>query len=367
MRKKLLKNMDWGVLVCVLLLLGVGLVALFSTTQNSDYTEFIKQIQWFVISIPIFILVIIIDYDKILKIAPAFYGACLFLLVLVLFTDPINGASSWFNIGSFSFQPSEFGKIALVLFMAHSLNLLQAKNRKEINKFYKLLTILVIAAIPILLIIKEPDFGTASAYIFATIFILFVSGINRRYIILSILVIAILLPIVYMNLPEHALKRIEVYLHPESDPRGSGYNIIQSKLAIGAGQILGMGLLQGNQTQLGYLHPKTTDFIFSAIGEEMGFVICAAIIIVYVFLITKIVYIAKTAKDNIGSYIAIGIAGILCFHMLENIGMTMGLLPITGVPLPFVSYGGSSLFTNLICIGLVLNISARRQKAIFIE
>lgn len=367
MRKKLLKNMDWGVLVCVLLLLGVGLVALFSTTQNSDYTEFIKQIQWFVISIPIFILVIIIDYDKILKIAPAFYGACLFLLVLVLFTDPINGASSWFNIGSFSFQPSEFGKIALVLFMAYSLNLLQAKNRKEINKFYKLLTILVIAAIPILLIIKEPDFGTASAYIFATIFILFVSGINRRYIILSILVIAILLPIVYMNLPEHALKRIEVYLHPESDPRGSGYNIIQSKLAIGAGQILGMGLLQGNQTQLGYLHPKTTDFIFSAIGEEMGFVICAAIIIVYVFLITKIVYIAKTAKDNIGSYIAIGIAGILCFHMLENIGMTMGLLPITGVPLPFVSYGGSSLFTNLICIGLVLNISARRQKAIFIE
>lgn len=367
MRKKLLKNMDWGVLVCVLLLIGVGLVALFSTTQNSDYAEFIKQIQWLVISIPVFILVIIIDYDKILKIAPAFYGACLFLLVLVLFTDPINGASSWFNIGSFSFQPSEFGKIALVLFMAYSLNLLQAKNRREINKFYKLLAILTIAAVPILLIIKEPDFGTASAYIFATVFILFVSGIDKKYIILAILTIAVLLPIVYMNLPEHALQRIEVYLHPESDPRGSGYNIIQSKLAIGAGQILGMGLLQGNQTQLGYLHPKTTDFIFSAIGEEMGFVVCATIIIVYVFLLTKIVYIAKTAKDNIGSYIAIGIAGILCFHMLENIGMTMGLLPITGVPLPFVSYGGSSLFTNLICIGLVLNISARRQKAIFIE
>lgn len=367
MKKKLLKNMDWGVLVCVLLLIGIGLVALFSTTQNSEYSEFIKQIQWFAISIPIFILVVVIDYDKILKIAPAFYGACLFLLILVLFTDPINGASSWFNIGSFSFQPSEFGKIALILFMAYSLNLLQAKNRKEINKFYKLFIMLAIAAVPILLIIKEPDFGTATAYIFATVFILFVSGINKRYIILAILAIVILVPIVYMNLPEHALQRIEVYLHPESDPRGSGYNIIQSKLAIGAGQILGMGLLQGNQTQLGYLHPKTTDFIFSAIGEEMGFVVCAAIIVIYVFLITKIVYIAKTAKDNIGSYIAIGIAGILCFHMLENIGMTMGLLPITGVPLPFVSYGGSSLLTNLICIGLVLNISARRQKAIFIE
>ena len=181
------------------------------------------------------------------------------------------------------------------------------------------------------------------------------------------ILVAILIPVIYHNLPAHALQRIEVYLHPESDPRGAGYNIIQSKLAIGAGQIFGMGVLQGNQTQLGYLHPKTTDFIFSAIGEEMGFVIAAVLIIVYVVLITRIIYIAKTAKDNIGSYIAIGIAGIFCFHMIENIGMTMGLLPITGVPLPFVSYGGSSLLTNFICIGLVINISARRQKAIFME
>lgn len=367
MRKKLLKNLDWGVLICVLLLFGIGLVALFSTTQNTLHGEFIKQLKWFAVSMPFFILAIIIDYDKILKISPIFYGAGLFLLILVLFTDPINGASSWFSIGSFSFQPSEFGKIALILFMAYALNLLQAKNRKEINKFYKLLAVLVIAAVPIFLIIIEPDYGTATAYIFATIFILFASGINKRYIFAAILLVAVLVPVIYLNLPEHALARIEVYLHPESDPRGSGYNVIQSKLAIGAGQILGMGLLQGNQTQLGYLHPKTTDFIFSAIGEEMGFVVAAAIIIIYVVLITRIIYIAKTAKDNIGSYICIGIAGILCFHMIENIGMTMGLLPITGVPLPFVSYGGSSLLTNFICVGLVLNVSARRQKAIFIE
>ena len=168
-------------------------------------------------------------------------------------------------------------------------------------------------------------------------------------------------------MPAHALARIEIFLNPESDPRGAGYNVIQSKLAIGSGQIFGMGFLQGNQTQLGYLHPKTTDFIFAAIGEEMGFILAAGIIVIYVVLITKMIYIAKTAKDNTGSYIAIGIAGIFCFHMIENIGMTMGILPITGVPLPFVSYGGSSLLTNFICIGLILNISARRQKAIFIE
>ena len=367
MKKKLLKNLDWGVLVCILILLGVGMTALFSTSQNTGHAELFKQIQWLLISIPFFILAIMIDYDKVLKIAPVFYGACIFLLILVLFTQEINGARSWFSIGSFSFQPSEFCKIATILFISYSLNLLQAKNRKEINKFYKLLIVLGIAALPIGLIVIEPDLGTATAYIFATIFILFVSGINKRYIFAAIIAIVALVPLIYMNLPAHALARIEVFMHPESDPRGAGYNIIQSRLAIGAGQILGMGVLQGNQTQLGYLHPKTTDFIFSAIGEEMGFIIAATIIITYVVLITRIVYIAKTAKDNIGSYIAIGVAGILCFHMIENIGMTMGLLPITGVPLPFVSYGGSSLLTNFICIGLVLNVSARRQKAIFIE
>ena len=360
MRKKLLKNLDWGVLICAVILIAIGLTALFSTSQNTDHVEFIKQVQWLFISIPFFILAIVIDYDKILRIAPVFYGICVFLLILVLFTEQINGASSWFNIGSFSFQPSEFGKIATILFMAYALNLLQARNKKEINKFYKLLAVLAIAGLPIMLIVVEPDFGTATAYIFATVFILFVSGIDKKYIFAAITLIAILIPV-------NALKRIDVYLHPESDPRGSGYNIIQSKLAIGAGQILGMGLFQGNQTQLGYLHPKTTDFIFSAIGEEMGFLIAATIIITYVVLITRIVYIAKTAKDNVGSYIAIGIAGILCFHMVENIGMTMGLLPITGVPLPLVSYGGSSLLTNFVCLGLVVNVSARRQRAIFIE
>ena len=158
-----------------------------------------------------------------------------------------------------------------------------------------------------------------------------------------------------------------LFLNPDLDPRGSGYNIIQSKLAIGSGQLLGMGVKQGNQTQLGYLYPKTTDFIFSVIGEEMGFVVAGLIIVLYVILITKIIYIAKTAKDDKGSYVAIGVAGIFVFHMVENIGMTMGLLPITGVPLPFVSYGGSSLLTNLILIGLVLNISGRRKKSLFIE
>ena len=156
-------------------------------------------------------------------------------------------------------------------------------------------------------------------------------------------------------------------LNQNHEPRGAGYNIIQSKLAIGAGEAFGMGLLKGNQTQLGYLYPKTTDFIFAVIGEEMGFVVAGAVIILYIVLITKSIYVAKTAKDNLGAYITAGISGIFFFHMIENIGMTMGLLPITGIPLPFVSYGGSSMLTNLILIAILLNISGRRKKALFIE
>ena len=168
-------------------------------------------------------------------------------------------------------------------------------------------------------------------------------------------------------MPAHAKARLEIFLDPESDPRGSGYNLIQSELAIGAGQFFGMGLLKGNQTQLGFLYPKTTDFIYAVIGEEMGFIVASAVIVLNVVLIVKAIYIAKTAKDDLGSYIATGIAGIFFFHTLENIGMTMGLLPITGVPLLFVSYGGSSLITSFICIGVLLNISGKRQKTIFVK
>ena len=157
------------------------------------------------------------------------------------------------------------------------------------------------------------------------------------------------------------------HFRAESDPKGAGYNVLQSKIAIGSGELTGMGLLNGNQTQLGYLSPKTTDFIYSVVGEEMGFIISAAVILVYVTLITKSLYVAKTASDDLGSYIAAGISGIFLFHMAENIGMTLGLLPITGVPLLFISYGGSSMITSYICIGLLLNISGNRKKTIFIK
>lgn len=368
MKKKVFKNMEWWIVVWGIALSIIGLIALFSATSETNYNEFTKQIIWIAVSIVAMIIMMIIDYNMLIKASPILYAVSLILLVAVLFTEPINGATSWFSLGDFAFQPSEFAKIAVILFLAFSISKLQEKGKEEINKPWKLLITMTIIAIPLLLLIIQPDYGTAAAYLFALAFILFTSGISKKYIIATVLLIAILAPIIYMYvLPAHAKTRIEIFLNPESDPRGAGYNVIQSKLAIGAGGLTGMGLLKGNQTQLGYLYPKTTDFIYSVIGEEMGFIVSALVIILYVLIITKIIYIAKTAKDDEGSYVAIGIAGVFLFHMIENIGMTMGLLPITGVPLLFVSYGGSSMINSFICLGILLNISGKRQKTIFVK
>ena len=274
MRKRELKNMEWGLLIVAIILTIIGLIALFSATQETEYDEFKKQIIWFVASIIMMVIVMLINYETLVKLSPIFYGIFILLLIAVLFTEPINGATSWFNIGSFSFQPSEFAKIAVILFLAFVISKIQERYVENINKPTKLLIIFAAVAVPLLLIIKQPDYGTAMAFCVALFMMLFTSGLDKKYIIGALILIFISIPILYnFVLPEHAKKRIDIFLNPESDPRGSGYNIIQSKLAIGAGKLTGMGLLKGNQTQLGYLYPKTTDFIYSVIGEEMGFII----------------------------------------------------------------------------------------------
>ena len=362
------RKIEWWIPVCAIILCAIGLVALFSASYDSGLDEFKKQAIWVGISIVIMLIVMMIDYKIIIKLSPILYGISIVSLIAVLFTEPVNGATSWFEIGNglFSFQPAEISKIFVILFLSYIISIIQRKGRDEINKITKLAIILLIIAVPLGLIILEPDYGTASAYIIATILMIFVAGIDKKYIITAFAIIVIAVPVTYnFLLPEHAKTRIDTFLNPEADPRGAGYNILQSKLAIGAGKITGMGILQGNQTQLGYLYPKTTDFIFSVIGEEMGFIVAGSVIILNVVIITKAIQIAKGVKDEAGAYVATGIAGIFLFHTLENIGMTMGLLPITGVPLLFVSYGGSSMMTSFICIGILLNISSQRKNGMF--
>lgn len=342
MNMRRFRKMEWWIPICAIILCGIGMVALFSASYDSNLDEFKKQCVWIGISLVIMIVTMCIDYKLLIKISPILYGIAIISLIAVLFTKPISGARSWFVIGDdlFSFQPAEISKVFILLFLAYVISIIQRNGRNEINKITKLSIILVAIVIPVILIIIEPDYGTATAYIIAFIVMIYVAGIDKKYIIAAFATVIIAIPLIYnFILPQHAKSRIDTFLNPESDPRGAGYNILQSKLAIGSGQITGMGVLQGNQTQLGYLYPKSTDFIFAVIGEEMGFTVACGVILLNIIIITKSIQVAKGIKDGAGSYVAAGICGIFLFHTLENIGMTMGLLPITGVPLLFVSYG----------------------------
>jgi len=306
MNRSRLKNIDWSILVCTIILIAIGLFALASASKASELEDLKKQITWIIVGIPVMIITIMVDYKSIIKFSIGFYIISVLLLIAVLLTSAINGATSWFSVGPISIQPAEFAKIAVVLFLA---SLMSNMSKEELNKPFKLLLLLGVALVPIALIILQPDYGTAMSYVVATAVMLYVAGLKKRYIITTLLIILIAIPVLYFFvLPEHAKLRIDVYLNPNLDPRGAGYNIIQSKLAIGAGRLVGQGWMNGTQTHLGFLYPKTTDFIFAVIGEELGFIAGVSIIILYIVLIAKAINIAKTARESLDSYIATGIA-----------------------------------------------------------
>lgn len=292
------------------------------------------------------------------------YVITVLALIAVLFTTPINGATSWFKIGPISIQPSELGKITLILGLGKVIEHFKKKN--TLNNSLVVLTILAFIAVPILLVIKQPDYGTAMVLLAITATMLFAGGINYKYIIGAVLITAIAIPLAYNYvLPIHAKNRIDVFLNPQLDPQGAGYNIIQAKLAVGSGQLWGMGLMEGNQTQLGYLPMKVTDFIYAVIGEEMGFIVSALVIVIFVLLIIRGFYIAKMTSDLFGMLVATGISTMYLAHFLENVGMNIGLMPITGIPLPFISYGGSAMLTNFIGLGLLLSVNGHRTRKMF--
>lgn len=366
MFKTLLKGTDYVVLLIVLALFVIGLVGIFSAGYNTDLNkdEYIKQMMWFGIMIVLMILIWAVDYTTFDIVGYGIYFFSVVLLVLVLFSGSLMGAKSWFNFGSFLYQPSELMKIGYILCLAKLLSFFGGESLSKKDRIIRFVAIATVFMIPFALIAMQPDFGTAVAFIVITFFMLFSSGIKYRYVLGIVGIVCLLAPIVYMFILSPIQKdRILVFLNPSLDPLGSGYNAIQSKIAVGSGMIFGTGLLKGTQTQFGYLPIKSSDFIFSVLSEELGFVVSAAVIILFVFLIVRLIKISSNTSDMFAKYIVIGIAGMLFFHFVQNIGMTIGLLPITGVPLPFVSYGGSSLMTNLIAIAIVLNISARRNRS----
>lgn len=368
--KSIIKNTDFIVIISILILVAIGLLGIYSAGYSTDNgkDEYLKQFIWFGASIVVFIAVWLVPYNISGIIGIPAYLISLVLLVLVLFTSPINGAKSWFDLGMFSFQPSEIMKIMYILVLAKFIEYILMKDKNGINKLGNLAIIGGLFIIPVFLILRQPDFGTAAVFTSITFFMLYKAGLSYKYILIVLLIILLIVPATYtLFLNDIQKERITVFLDPEKDPLGSGYNAVQSKMAIGSGMIFGTGFLKGTQTQFGYLPVKSSDFIFSVISEEFGLIISILIIVLYGILLIRIINISKTARDKFGSLISIGVFGMIFFHLVENIGMTMGLLPITGIPLPFVSYGGSSLLTNFIAIGLVISVSSRRQKTLFVD
>lgn len=366
MFRNLLKNTDYILLGTVLILFIIGVFGIYSAGYNTDVNkdEYVKQIIWFSVSCILMIIIWAFDYKIFDIFGYALYGLNLILLILVLFMPKLMGASSWFNFGAFLYQPSELIKIGYIICAAKFISIYEGINKNDKKKRI-IMTIVIglLCIIPILLILLQPDFGTAVVFLVITAFMLFKAGLKYRYILIALIVAAALIPIVYFFLLNPTQQeRIKVFINPELDPLGSGYNAIQSKIAVGSGMLFGTGFLKGAQTQYGYLPIKSSDFIFSVLSEEMGFVMSVAIVLLYVLLIIRLIKISRKAKDEFASLMVIGVAGMIFFHFVQNIGMTIGLLPITGVPLPFLSYGGSSILTNGIAIAIALNVSARSSN-----
>lgn len=360
-------NLDWVIIAITLFCTIFGIVVISSAvnTMSGGAKFIIIQSVAAVIGICAMAIFAAIDYEDLGNMSKLIYGVCVVMLVGVLLLGTgleTTGSKSWIRFGPIGIQPSEFVKIGFII----TFSMHVSKLKEDINHPANILKLLLHAGVIIGLILLQPDYGTALVFICIMVGILFVAGLSWKYFAGAGALVAALLPIVWFFFLNDARKnRILVFLTPEMDPSGAGYHVLQSKLAIGSGQIFGKGLFKGSQTQLGFLPVKHTDFVFGVIGEELGILGCILVIALLFGLIFKILSNSRNAKNDFGSYICVGVAFMFIAHVFENIGMCIGLMPVTGIPLPFFSYGGSSLLTNFISIGLVLSVYMRRKSINF--
>lgn len=357
-------KVDRGLIMAVILLCVAGLFAVYSATRTSGSNSAIvvQSIAAF-LGFGLMLAAAYTDYGLFHRFSGVIFAGYIIMLLVVLVAGitGIWGSKSWIKIFGISIQPSEFAKLGFIItFAAH-----MAKVEGSINKLSVLGGLILHLAVPLGLILLQPDLGTGA--VFAAVFagVLFVGGLSPKIYVPVMGIGVASLPIIYRFLSDYQRRRITVFLNPEADPTGGGYNVIQSKTALGSGGLLGNGYLQGISTQNGYLPAKHTDFIFSSFSEEFGFFGSLVVILLLMFIILRVIIIAQRSDTLFGRYVCTGIGAMLFFHTFENIGMCMGLMPVTGIPLPFVSYGGSSMVTNFICIGVVLSIA--RSRNIFVS
>ncbi len=357
--KRFWQDFDWALLAAAVLLCAVGLTEIYSSTKNQAAdTYLLRQMAWILVGIVFLFVVAALDYHVISEHIPWLYvlalGALLYTLAL---GHRVSGSKSWVGFGGFTFQPSELIKMVVVVALARYLSELRSSRYMTLMQILKAC---VICLVPMGLVALQPDLGTALTYLPAIAVGLFVRGVRPVALVSLILAFVLVLPVSWLVLRPYQKERILTFLDPERDPLGKGYQVTQSKIAIGSGGMVGKGLFHGSQNQLGFLPTRHTDFIFSVVGEELGFIGVIGTLGLLTFIIFRSMYSAQTARDNLGLFIVMGVVGTFFFHLIVNVGMVIGFMPTTGIPLPFLSYGGSSVLTAFVALGLVMSVRRRR-------
>jgi rod shape determining protein RodA len=362
MNKRMYRDFDKTLVLAVIIVFLIGLLTIHSATQAKELSfgegYVTKQLNSMAMGLVLMFIVIAVSYQRFIDVAYVLYGINIALLILVLVLGHVRlGAQRWFSIGGFAFQPSEFIKLNLIL----ALSCYVGARKDSMESFRGIIVPCILLALPFGLVLLQPDLGTGLLLLPIFFSILLISGVRYKYLIGMIVLGLAAMPVFWHFLREYQRQRLLVFINPNVDPLGAGYTIIQSKIAVGSGGLFGKGWLAGTQNQLNFLPERHTDFIFSVIGEEWGFIGAAAVVLLYFFIIQRALTIASLTSDMYGKSIATGIASMLAVQIVINISMTIGMMPVVGIPLPLVSFGGSSLITTLAAIGLLINVSMRRS------
>lgn len=385
MQTRLAKNIDWVFIGLLIVILTVSLIVLKSASANvfQDPHYFVKrQLLWVVLGFGLMIFISSFDYAFLRRFGNYIYIVNILLLLAVFaIGQEAKGAQRWISLGFFDLQPSELAKIAIIISFAGFLS----KRYGELEKIGDIIPALLFVGLPMLLILKQPDLGTSLVFLAILLGMLWVGGANPKLMIIMIAVILIFALFIFgilyfatdgfqkppedlpvpLPLKPYQLLRLVIFVNPDMDPLGAGYHVIQSQVAIGSGGFWGKGYENGSQVQGNFLPEHHTDFIFSTVGEELGFVGGIIILFLYFLLFWRMIYIAREARDIFGTLIVIGVVTMLAFQVLVNAGMAMGIMPVTGIPLPFLTYGGSGMLSNMIGMGFVLSVNLHKQQLLF--
>ncbi len=357
---KWLKDIHWPIVILSAAMTLSSLLFIYSATFRGGENFVFRQFMWLGLSLCVLGFVVRVGYRFFLNISYLLYGFSLALLFMVLMHGSVRqGAQRWFAVSGLVLQPSEICKVATILALAHFLSSRPSWTAQKRT----LLTAFLMAGLPVLLILKQPDLGTALVFVAVSVAVLFVWGLRLRYFTGLFTLAAIASPILWMILKPYQKRRLLTFLNPNADPLGAGYTAIQSKIAVGSGGLIGKGWLHGTQTQLDFVPEHHTDFIFSVVGEEFGFLGSLLLVLVYGVLIGYMIRIMDRTTDPRARLLACGVVMMIFFQAFVNLGMTIGLMPITGITLPFLSYGGSSMVASFLAIGFMVSI--HKERSIF--